>query len=104
MGGTRESTKACKPELIQNHLVRPVSHWNPAIAQAREASLLSVGEELESRMETRISRFFEEKKQEKNIYKSEVFLTEMRNKLKGSKLGYFKSTRENDSATNLSRW
>ena len=57
-------------------------------------------------METRISRFFEEKKKErekKNIYKVVVFSTELRNKLKGSELGYFKSTRRNDSATNLSR-
>ena len=77
------------------------------MARAREAALLSVGEELGSRMETRISRFFEEKEKErekKNIYKVVVFLTELRNNLKGSELGYFESTWENDSATNLSRW
>ncbi len=61
--------------------------------RAREAALLSAGEELESRIETRIPRFFEEKEQEgkKNIYKGEVFLTELWNKLKGSELGYFES-------------
>ena len=41
------------------------------------------------------SRFFEEQKQEggkKNIYKGEVFLTEIWNKLKSSKLRCFKNT------------
>ena len=45
----------------------------------------------------------EMKEGNKNIYKGEVFLFEMRNKLKGSELGYFKSTQRNDSATNFSR-
>ena len=68
-GGTRESTKVCKPGLIRERLVRPVSRGNSAIARAREAASLSAGEESESRMKTRISRFFEESEQarEKNF-------------------------------------
>ena len=42
-------------------------------------------------------------KRKKNIYKGEIFLFEMRNKLKGSELRYSERTQGNDSATNLSR-
>ncbi len=61
------------------------------ITQAREAALLPVGEEPESKIEMRIEKK-KRKKKKKNIYKGEVFLFEMQNKLKGSELGYFKST------------
>ncbi len=39
----------------------------------------------------------------KNIYKGEVFLFKMRNKLKDFELRYFKSIGGNNSTTNLSK-
>lgn len=67
--------------------------------------MLSVREKLESRIEMRFSRFFEEKEQDekKNIYKGEVFLTELQNKLKDSELKYFKNVQGNNNTINLSR-
>ena len=64
--------------------------------------MLPVGEEQESRIETKIEKK-KWKKEKKNIYKDKVFLFEMQNKLKGFELGYFESTQEINSATNLSR-
>lgn len=61
-------------------------------------------EEIESRIETRITRSLRKTngQKKKKIYKGEVFLTELRNKLKDSEFGYFESTQGNNSATNLS--